>query len=305
MPVRPIAAGDGETVRRLWDDLGGWYRNTSPSSDEDVDRAIRRLQRHPTSSRRRRRGGTAEAGWVFESSGRVAAWLYARADPEQNYVVPLVPPEDAHGALDGLLDAAHQWFRQEQVERFVVDVPAGRPDLRTAAQQQGRPLWHRAILDRDLSPFPSGSPDGGTVRDFRRADLANVQVLFDRRHPDRPTAPVPVAFLQLRSGWFGDPASELQRAILIAGPREQLLGVAGGTHRSNAPIGFLGPWVLSENAGAAVALDLLGGVSEWLRGVGAQRVRTTVPTPPGDDAQMLLRAGFATLAEGDLFEIRS
>lgn len=135
-------------------------------------------------------------------------------------------------------------------------------------------------------------------------DVAPAQSLFGRRHPETPPPPIPVAFLQLRGSWFRDPAWDLQRTIWIAGPRQDLLGVAGGTHRPRAPIGFLGPWVLSEAASPPVATELLSAVLNWLRGVNAERVRTTVPTPPGDDAQALLRAGFTAMAESDLFELK-
>jgi hypothetical protein len=305
MPVRELEAGDGQTARRLWDDLGGWYRNTSPTGDGDVDRAIGRLIRHSMSGRRLRRGTPAEGGWVVESGGKVVGWLYARTDPDQNYIVPLVPPEEHEGALEALLATAREWFAAQQAERFVVDVPASRPDLRVAAQRGGRALWHRAVLDRDLSPLPAASAVPPTVREFRRSDLANVQALFATRHPEKPPAPIPVAFLELRPGWVRDPAWELQRTVQLVGPRQELLGVAGGTHRPHAVIGFLGPWVLAEAASPPVATELLGAIVAWLRNVEAQRVRTTIPTPPGDDARKLLGAGFTTMAESDLFEMKS
>jgi hypothetical protein len=303
MTVRSIAAGDGPSVRRLWDELGGWYRNTSPAGDADVDRAIGRLIRHPISARRRKL--PAEAGWVAESGGKVVGWLYARTDSDQNYIVPLVPPEETSGALEALLTAARGWFTEVQAAQFLVDVPVSRPDLRAAAQSRGRVLWHRAVLDRDLSPYPSASAVPATVREFRRGDLSNVQALFEARHPEKPPTQIPVAFLELRGGLFRDPAWDLQRSILLAGPREQLLGVAGGTHRPKTPIGFLGPWVLAQAASPPVAVELLGGVVSWLSSVGAQRVRTTIPMPPSDDARTLLCQGFTVMAESDLFEVKS
>lgn len=305
MHVRELTTGDGQNARRLWDDLGGWYRNTSPTGDADVDRAIGRLIRQSVSGRRPRRGAPADGGWVAESGGKIIGWLYARTDPDQNYIIPLVPPEETSGALDALLSPARAWFAEQQTDKFVVDVPVSRPDLRALAERTGRALWHRAVLDRDLTPFPTGSPLPATVREFRRSDLPTVQALFDRRHPEKPPAPIPVAFLELRGSWGRDPAWELQRAILLAGPRQQLLGVAGGTHRPHAPIGFLGPWVLAEATSPPVATELLGAVVSWLRGVGAQRVRTTVPTPPGTDARMLLSSGFSTMAESELYELKS
>ncbi|HLY76637.1 MAG TPA: GNAT family N-acetyltransferase [Thermoplasmata archaeon] len=304
MPVREFTSGDGQPARRLWDDLGGWYRHTSPTSDADVDRAIGRLLRHALSGRRASRGEPAEAAWVAESNGSWIGWLYARADPEQNYIVPLVPSEDATGAFDSLLAPAREWFHHQEAGRFVVDVPDGRADLRTVARRTGRVLWHRAVLDRDLRPLPAASAAPATVREFRRSDLAAAQTLFGIRHPEKPPPPIPVAFLELRGAWSRDPAWELQRTVWIAGPRNALLGVAGGTHRPGMPVGFLGPWVLSEAAGPGVETELLGAVLTWLRDVGARRVRTTIPTPPGDDAQRLLRAGFSTLAESDLFELK-
>jgi hypothetical protein len=305
MSVREFASGDGESARRLWDDLGGWYRNTSPTADSDVDRAIGRLQRSAMSGRRPRRGTPAEGGWVAESGGSMTGWLYARVDPEQNYVVPLVPPEDPSGALDALLGPAREWFRARDASRFVVDVPSGRTDLQLVAQRGGRALWHRAVLDRDLRPLTSVSSVRALIREFRRSDLAGAQTLFGRRHPGTPPPPIPVAFLELRGGWTQDPAWEIQRTIWLAGPRQDLLGVAGGTYRPRASIGFLGPWVLAESATPPVADELLGAVIRWLREVGAQRVRTTIPTPPGDDAQTLLRSGFSAMAESELVELKS
>jgi hypothetical protein len=304
MAVREIQSGDGQTVRRLWDELGGWYRNTSPTSDGDVDRAIGRLLRQAMTGRHPRRGSPADAGWVATSQGSVTGWLYARADPEQNYIVPLVPPEDTTGAFANLLVPAREWFRNQEARRFVVDVPEARTDLRVVTQPGGRVLWHRAVLDRDLTPLPTASAVPATVREFRRSDVGPAQSLFGRRHPETLPPPIPVAFLDLRGSWIRDPAWELQRTVYIAGPRQDLLGVAGGTHRPRAPIGFLGPWVLSEMASPPVVTELLSAVLTWLRSVGAQRVRTTVPTPPGDDAQALLRVGFAIMAESDLFELK-
>jgi len=305
MSVREFASGDGQTARRLWNDLGGWYRNTSPTADGDVDRAIGRLLRQSISGRRPRRGEPAEGGWIAESQGSPVGWLYARADPEQNYIVPLVPPEDTSGAVEALLVPAREWFRHQAASHFVVDVPEGRADLRSVAQRGGRVLWHRGVLDRDVSPLPSTSAVPVAVRGFRRSDLSAAQTLFAIRHPEKPPPPIPVAFLELRGSWMRDPAWEIQRAIWIAGPRRGLLGVAGGTHRPRAPIGFLGPWVLAEAASPPVATELLEAVLSWLQGVGAERVRTTIPTPPGDDAQALLRSGFSTMAESDLFELKS
>ena len=305
MPAREIGARDDQPARRLWDDLGGWYRNTSPAGDPDVDRSIGRLLRHAKSGRRPRRGEPAEGGWVAESNGAVTGWLYARADPEQNYVVPLVPPEDTTGMLEELLALAREWFLNQEASSFFLDVPDGRPDLRAVAQRRGRVLWHRAVLDRDVTPPTFNAAAPGMVRAFRRSDISAAQILFGVRHPEKPPPPIPVPFLELRGGWIRDPAWELQRSIWVAGPRTALLGVVGGTHRPKAPIGFLGPWVLAETAGPLVAAELLGSVFSWLRGVGAGRVRTTIPTPPGDDAQMLLRSGFTTMAESDLFELKS
>jgi hypothetical protein len=305
MSVRELASGDGKSARRLWDDVGGWYRNTSPTSDDDVDRAIGRILERASSGRRRRRRDPAEAAWVAESHGSLVGWLYARADPEQNYIVPLVPPEDRTGALTDLISPAREWFLNEEASRFVVDVPASRAELRVAVQASGRVLWHRAILDRDLSLLPSASATPASVREFRRSDLSAAQTLFGIRHPEKAPPPIPVPFLELRGGWMRDPAWDLQRTIWVAGPRRDLLGVAGGTHQPRAPIGFLGPWVLAESASPPVAIELLGAVLSWLREGGAQRIRTTIPTPPGDDAQTLLRTGFTTMAESDLFELKS
>lgn len=304
MPVRELTTGDGQSVRRLWDDLGGWYRNTSPTSDADVDRAIGRLLRHAMSGRRPGRGSPAEGAWVATSRDTIVGWLYARADPEQNYIVPLVPPEDTSGALEALLAPAKEWFRNQEARRFVVDVPDSRPDLRASMSSGSRVLWHRAVFDRDLSSLPGPSAPTVGIREFRRSDLGPTQSLFGRRHPETPPPPIPVAFLELRGSWMRDPAWEMQRTIFLAGPRQELLGVAGGTHRPRAPIGFLGPWVLAETASPPVIRELLNAVLNWLRGAGAQRVRTTVPMPPGDDAQALLRSGFATMAESDLFELK-
>lgn len=304
MPVREFASGDGPPARRLWDDLGGWYRNTSPSDDADVDRAIGRLLRNPMGSRRVRRGASAESAWVALAQGSIIGWLYARTDPDQNYVVPLVPPEDATGAWEALLTQARTWFRGLEISRFFVDVPENRADLRAEAQRTGRVLWHRAVLDREVG-LPASTAVPVSARAFRRSDLPHVQELFRTRHPEKTPAPIPVAFLELRAGWFRDPAWELQRAIWLVGGQKNLLGVAGGTHRPRATLGFLGPWVLSETASPPVASELLEAVLAWLRGVGAQRVRTTTPTPPGDDAKVLLRNGFVPMAESDLFEISS
>jgi hypothetical protein len=304
MAVREFASGDGQPARRLWDDLGGWYRNTSPTSDADVDRAIGRLLRHAMSGRRPRRGEPSEGAWVATANDSITGWVYARADPEQNYLVPLVPPEDLTGALDSLLVPVREWFKNQEARRFVMDVPVGRPDLRAVAQKGGRVLWHRAVLDRDLSPLPLASAVPSTVREFTRSDLAPAQTLFGIRHPETPPPPIPVAFLELRGSWTRDPAWELQRTIYLAGPRRQLLGVAGGTHRPKSPIGFLGPWVLAEEASPPVATELLGAVITWLQGAQALRVRTTIPTPPGDDARVLLQSGFSTMAESDLFELK-
>jgi hypothetical protein len=305
MPVRELGSGDGQPARKLWDDLGGWYRNTSPTSDGDVDRAIGRLLRHAMSGRRPRRGQPAEAGWVATTNGSLVGWLYARADPEQNYIVPLLPPEDTSGAFEQLLVPAREWFLNQQASHFVVDVPEGRPDLRAVTHRLGRVLWHRAVFDRDLRPLSATAAVPSAIREFRRSDLAAAQSLFGRRHPEKAPPPIPVAFLELRGSWGRDPAWELQRTIWIAGPRGDLLGVAGGTHRPQQPIGFLGPWVLSEAASPPVVTQLLGAVLGWLSEAGAQRARTTVPTPPGDDAQALLRSGFATMAESDLYELKS
>jgi hypothetical protein len=304
MSAREFASGDGQTARRLWDDLGGWYRNTSPTSDGDVDRAIGRLLRRSLSGRRPRRGEPAEGGWMAESGGTPVGWLYARAEAEQDYIVPLVPPEDMTGAFEAMLDPAREWLRNQAARRVVVDVPEGRADLRAVVQRGGRVLWHRAVLDRDLSPLPSASAVPTLVREFRRSDLSAAQTLFGIRHPETPPPPIPVAFLELRGGWMRDPAWEIQRTVWIAGPRRELLGVAGGTHRPRAPIGFLGPWVLSERASPLVATELLAAVITWLRGTGAQRIRTTIPTPPGDDARMLLNSGFSTMAESDLWQLK-
>ena len=305
MSVREFDAGDGQPARRLWDDLGGWYRNTSPASDNDVDRAIGRLLRQAGSGSRGRRRLPAEAGWVAVSGGSLIGWLYARADAEQNYVVPLVRPDDTSGAFEALLAPARSWFLTEGARRFVVDIPGGRPDLQAVAQRGGRVLWHRSVYDRDVSPLPSASAVPVAVREFRRGDLAAAQSLFGRRHPEPTPPPVPVAFLELRGGVFRDPAWELERAVWVAGPRPGFLGVAGGTHRPRSPTGFLGPWVLSEAASPPVISELLGAVLTWLRQMGAQRVRTTVPTPPSDDAKALLSVGFSPIAESDLYELKA
>ena len=305
MQIRKLTAGDGPTARKLWDDLGGWYRNTSPAGDDDVDRAIARIVRRSTSSRLPRRGNPDDGGWVAVSGGNVVGWLYARSDPDQSYIVPLLPPEQSADALEGLVTSARTWFADRQIDKFVVDIPASRPDLRAMAQRGDQLLWHRAVLDRDLAPFPSASAVPATVREFRRSDLPTVQALFDARHPEKPPAPIPVAFLELRGRWGRDPAWELQRSIFLVGPRPELLGVAGGTHRPKAPIGFLGPWVLAQTASPPVVTELLEAVTGWLRGTGAQRVRTTTPSPPGDDARALLSCGFSSMAESDLFELRS
>lgn len=304
MPVREPGLGDGQALRRLWDDLGGWYRNTSPTSDTDVDRAIGRALRQAASGRRLSRRKPAECSWVSVSDSKLTGWLFARADPEQNYIVPLVPPEDTTGAFESMLDPARVWFRQESARRFVVDVPTTRPDLRSVAVKGGKILWHRAVLDRDLSPLPSTGALPETVRDFRRSDLAAAESLFRTRHPEKPPPPIPVAFLELRGGLFRDPAWEMERAVWVAGSRGNLLGVAGGNHRPRAPIGFLGPWVLAQAASPPLATSLLAAVLSWFERLGARRVRTTTPTPPSDDAQVLLRSGFASMAESDLFEIR-
>ncbi|MCI4352956.1 MAG: hypothetical protein L3K14_06160 [Thermoplasmata archaeon] len=305
MSVREFEAGDGPAARRLWDDLGGWYRNTSPTSDIDVDRAVARLRRHAAGSLRPRRSTPTEGAWVAVSNEAPVGWLYARADAEQSYVIPLIPPGDTTGLFDALLSPAKEWFLRRGAHQFFVDVPAERRDLRTAAERDGRVLWHRAVLDRDVRALAPEATLPTTVRDFRRSDLAAVQSLFTRRHPEATPPPIPVAFLELRAGWFRDPAWELQRGIWVAGPRQDVLGVAGGNHRPRSPIGFLGPWVLSERASPPVVRELLDVVLEWLRGVGGQRVRTTVPTPPNDDAQALQAAGFSILAESDLYELRT
>lgn len=305
MSVREFAAGDGPSARRLWDELGGWHRNTSPAVDADVDRTIGRLLRRPGWTGLRRRAPPSEGAWVAESRGDLQAWVYARADPEQNYIVPLVPPEGAAGVVERLMDLVREWFRSRGVDRFVVDVPTGRSDLHSAFQREGRILWHRAILDRDLGTSPTDSGGPGEVRPFRRPDLAAAQSLFKFRHPEASFPPIPVAFLELRGGWVRDPAWEMERSIWIAGPTERLLGIAGGTYRYGAPYGFLGPWVLAPSTPASVASRLLGAVFDWLRALGARRIRTTVPMPPGEDARTLERNGFSTLAEGDLFELKS
>ena len=168
MEVREFASGDGQSVRRLWDDLGGWYRNTSPASNGDVDRAIGQLLRQALTGHGPRRGNPAEGGWVATSHGSITGWLYARADPEQNYIVPLVPPEDTTGAFAALLGPAREWFRNQEARRFVVDIPDGRPDLRAVAQPAGRVLWHRAVFDRDLNPLPTVSAVRAAVREFSR-----------------------------------------------------------------------------------------------------------------------------------------
>lgn len=299
--ARPFAQGDGPAARQIWDDLGGWYRNTSPTADSDVDRAIARLL--GTAAGRRRWGSApAEAGWVSDSDGRMRGWLYARADPEQNYLVPLVGPEEDPPTVEALFDLAREWFRRQGAERFVVDVPAGRGGARPVSLRTGQVLWRRAVLDRDLSPLPAASAVPVSLREFRRSDLLAAQALFAARHPT-PLPPAPVPFLELRGGWFRDPAWELQRGIWLAGPPKGLLGVAGGTHRPSSTLGFLGPWVLAEAASPPVARELAGAVVGWLRAVGAQRVRTSVPTPLGDDAAMLTQMGFVTVAESDLFEL--
>lgn len=304
MQVREFASGDGQPARRLWDDLGGWYRNTSPTADGDVDRSIGRLLRQAATGHGPRRGQPAEGGWVATEAGPMVGWLYARADPEQNYIVPLVAPEDTSGVLDALLAAAREWFHNQEARRFFLDVPDGRSDLRAVAERGGRRVWHRAIFDRDLSPLAAAPVVPSAVHEFRRSDLAAAQSLFGRRHPDKPPPPFPVAFLELRGSWLRDPAWELQRTIWVAGPRRELLGVAGGTHRRGAPLGFLGPWVLAQEASPPVATELLSAVIEWLRAVGAQRVRTTVPVPLNDDAQALAGLGFASMAESDLYELK-
>lgn len=305
MPVREFETGDGPTARRLWDDLGGWYRNTSPASDQDVDRAIGRLVRDSSGRSRARRSTTAEGAWVAVSNGNPVGWLYARTDAEQNYVIPLVPPHDTSGLFDDLLSPAREWFLRQGAHSFFVDVPGERRDFRTVAQRDGHVLWHRAVFDRDLTPLASGPSLPSTVRGFRRADLLAAQSLFTRRHPEATPPPIPVAFLELRGGWLRDPAWELQRAIWVAGPPDDVLGVAGGNHQPRSPVGFLGPWVLSERASPPVVHELLGAVMDWVQGVGGQRVRTTVPIPPNDDAQALQAAGFSILAESDLYELKA
>jgi len=305
MTVRELETGDGAAARRLWDELGGWYRNTSATADTDVDRAIGRLLRQSARGGRVRRSVPAEGGWVAFSKGSLVGWLYARVDAEHNYAVPLLPLDEPTGALEDLLSSVREWFRQQGVRRFLLDVPAGRPDLRAIAQRDGRILWHRGVLDRDLSPLPAASASPAPVREFRRGDLASAQTLFGRRHPEATPPPIPVAFLDLRGGLFRDPAWELERSVWVAGPRLNLLGVAGGTHRPRSPTGFLGPWVLAESADPRVVTELLGTVLAWLRQVGAQRVRTTVPTPPNEDAEALLAAGFSQVAESDLYELKA
>lgn len=305
MTVRPLGSGDGRELRRLWDDLGGWYRNTSPASDADVDRAIGRILRQTATGRRPRRGVPVEAAWVAVSGKSIGAWLYARADPEQNYVVPLVPPGDPAGDLPDLLGSARTWFLGEEARRFVMDVPEGRSDLLSAVQPAGRRLWHRQILDRDLSQPVPAPPGPSGVRGFRRSDLASTQSLFGARHPEKLPPPIPVAFLELRGGWFRDPAWDMQRSIWIASPKRELLGVAGGTHRTGSAIGFLGPWVLAEGVPTSVPEDLLSTLAAWLLGTGAQRVRTTVPVPLNSDAESLIPLGFAPMAESDLYELRA
>ena len=305
MPVRELESGDGPALRRLWDDLGGWYRNTSPTSDNDVDRAIARLLRHSAGGLLRRRATPAEGAWVAVTNGVPVGWLYARADEEQSYILPLLPPDDSTGNFDALLLPAKEWFLRQGARRCVVDVPGERVDLRRVVQREGRILWHRAVFDRDLAPLAGTPALPSTTRGFQRSDLSSVQALFARRHPE-PTPPaIPVAFLELRGGWFRDPAWELQRAIWVAGPRMDILGVAGANHRPRSPIGFLGPWALSERASLPVIHDLLSVALGWVRGVGGERVRTTVPTPLNDDARALQAAGFSVLAESDLYELRA
>ncbi len=305
MTVRELRAGDGEAVRRLWDDLGGWYRNTSPASDADVDRALGRILRQAAGARRPRRGTPAEAAWVALSGGSIVAWLYARAEAEQNYVVPLIAPEDPSGSLEELLGSARTWFLAQDARRFVMDVPEGRAELQTAAEESGRRLWHRQVLDRgvsEASPSPSGP---SVIREFRRSDLAAAQSLFGARHPEKLPPPIPVAFLDLRSGWFREATTDVQRGIWVAAAKRELLGVAGSTHRPGAAIGFLGPWVLAEAATPAMAGALLSTLIAWLRSAGAHRIRTTSPVPLNSDARALLPLGFQPMAESDLYELKA
>lgn len=305
MTVRELGAGDGQAVRRLWDDLGGWYRNTSPASDADVDRALGRILRQVSGGRRPRRGAPAEAAWVALSGSSIVAWLYARAEPEQNYVVPLIAPEDPTGSLADLLGSARTWFLAQEARRFVLDVPEGRTDLQRVAEDSGRRLWHRQVLDRDLSGLAPTSAAPSIVREFRRSDLAAAQSLFGARHPEKLPTPIPVAFLDLRTGWFREATTDVQRGIWVAAEKKELLGVAGSTHRPGAATGFLGPWVLAERSTPVMAEDLLSSLIAWLRSAGAHRVRTTTPVPLNSDARALLPLGFHSMAESDLYELRA
>jgi hypothetical protein len=303
MALAALASGDGPAARRLWEDLGGWYRTTSPASDRDVDRAIDRLLRSP-GRRRTRRSGPAEAAWIWRSNGVPTGWLYARADAEQNYIVPLLAPEGGPEVLGRLLVPAREWFRNEGAHQFFVDVPVARTDILRAVEAEGRPRWRRSVDGRDLSPVPGSSSVPGPVREFRRSDLGPVQALFEQRHPEPLPPPIPVAFLELRAGWFRDPAWELERAVWVAGASSRILGVAGGTHLPGSPIGFLGPWVLSEEATVPILASLLESVIGWLRVAGAREIRTTVPTPPSEDARALRTFGFVSVAESELYELR-
>ncbi len=304
MSVRPYLRSDLPEARRIWDELGGWYRETLPVAPAEVDRALRSLgTRSSRAPMRRRRSGAA--AWVLEDHGRTNAWIYARIEPEHNYLVPLVPPGAGESArLTELVDAAQAWFLERSVRSFLVEVPTGRAAPRAVFSARGRLRWTRSIFYRGLNEADRVAASSSLIRPFRRSDLSGVRRLAESRRPPPQPPPVPVPFLELRPAWWRGATTEPERGIWVAAPPTELLGVVGATHPLGTQVGFLGPCLLSPAVQSDAGTALLGTALAWLRNRGVNRVRTTLPTPLPDEARPLAMAGFAPQAEGELFEVR-
>ncbi len=303
MSVQPYARSDLPEARRIWDELGGWYRETLPVAPGEVDRALRSLGGRWSRARRGRRLGAA-AAWVSDNRGRTTGWIYARIDPEHNYLVPLVPAgADESARLTNLVDAAQAWFLERSVRSYLVEVPAGRPAPRVLFSARGRLRWTRSIFYRALGEADRVPAASSLIRPFRRSDLRGVRQLAESRRPPPQPPPVPVPFLELRPAWWRGATTEPERGIWVAAPPAELLGVVGATHPLGTQVGFLGPCLLSPAVQSDAGSALLGTALAWLRNRGADRVRTTLPTPLPDEARRLALAGFAPQAEGELFEV--
>jgi hypothetical protein len=307
MRVRPLVAEDLPAARRVWAQLGGWYRETTPVADQDLEPALAEALRSTNPRRWRwRRGGRASAAWIVVEDSSPSAWIYARTEPEQSYVVPLVPASSAEAAtVTALAELASAWFRDRAIPRFLVEIPEDRAAAWRYLSDHGERLWTRTVLHRDVSDsdrFPLPTP---VVRDFRPADLRYVRAMAAGRRAGGDPVPVPVPFLNLRAGsWIPGPReSRLAVRVWVAELPGGVEGVVGATCRPGATLGFVGPWLLGDEHGVEVGPPLLRAATAWLSARGMRRVRTSLADPETVEAAVLESVGFRPVARSGLVEV--